>query len=125
MALTQERIQEIAKLTIGQRDNPLWHEYRKNRFTASQFGKILSAYEASSDDDWNLDFHKLESELLGNKPVVVVLPMVWGQNHENIAIRDYDNKNGMKMEATGIWIFPNGNFAASPDGLIYDDKEKT
>jgi len=125
MAITQERIQEIAKLTIGQRDNPLWHEYRKNRFTASQFGKILSAYDSSSEDDWNLDFTKLESELLGNKPVVLVPPMVWGQDHENLAIREYEKKTDTKVEPTGIWIFPNGNFAASPDGIIYNDKDKT
>ena len=125
MEVSKERIREIANLTIGQRDNPLWHEYRKNRFTASQFGKILEAYEADCEDDWNYEFHKLESELLGNKPVVLVPPMVWGQDHENLAIREYEKKTGTKVEATGIWIFPNGNFAASPDGIIYDDKDKT
>ncbi len=70
MAISQERIRDIARVTIGQRNNPLWHEYRKNRFTASQFGKILSAYEVAYEDDWILDFLKLDCELLGNKPVV-------------------------------------------------------
>ena len=125
MAISQERIRDIARLTIGQRNNPLWHEYRKNRFTASQFGKILTAYEAAYEDDWNLDFHKLESELLGNKPVVLVPPMVWGQDHENLAIHEYEKKTSTRVDPTGIWIFTNGNFAASPDGIIYDEKDKT
>ncbi len=125
MAVSQERIKEIANLTIGQRDNPLWHEYRKNRFTASQFGKILTAHESAFEDDWNFDFLNLKNELLGNKPVVLVPPMVWGQDHENLAILEYERKTGTKVEPTGIWIFPNGHFAASPDGLIFDSKDKT
>ncbi len=91
----------------------------KNRFTASQFGEVLSAYEARSEDEWNLDFNKVESELLGNKPVVLVPPMVWGQDHENLAIREYEKKTDTKVEPTGIWIFANGNFAASPDEIIW------
>ena len=41
MELSQERIREIERATVGQRKNPLWHEYRKNRLTASEFGRAL------------------------------------------------------------------------------------
>jgi len=125
MEVSKERIREIANLTVGQRDNPLWHEYRKNRFTASQFGKILTSYEAIYDGEWNLDFHYLKNEILGNKPVIVVPAMVWGQDHEAAAIREYERKTGTKVCPTGIWLFPNGHFAASPDGLIFDPKDKS
>ncbi len=63
MALTPERVREIAHLTIGQRNNPLWHDYRKNRFTASQFGKILKRYNKTIDDWWSRSFEDFKKEL--------------------------------------------------------------
>ena len=44
MAISPERIREIERATVGQAQNPLWHEYRKNRLIASQFGRALTAY---------------------------------------------------------------------------------
>ena len=49
MAISLERIREIEKATVGQAQNPLWHEYRKNRLTASQFGRALTAYASLRD----------------------------------------------------------------------------
>ena len=46
MAISQVRIREIEHATLGQADNSLWHEFRKNRLTASQFGRALTAYNA-------------------------------------------------------------------------------
>ena len=44
--ISPERIREIANATIGQRENPLWQEYRRNRLTASQFGKAIRSIDA-------------------------------------------------------------------------------
>ncbi len=44
MAISPERIREIEQATLGQAQNRLWHEYRKNRLTAAQFGRALAAY---------------------------------------------------------------------------------
>ena len=120
MALTPERIREIAHLTIGQRNNPLWHAHRKNRFTASQFGKILNLYRENLDDEWNRSFENFKNELLSNKPPENAPPLIWGQDHEEVAIKEYEKKTGLKVLETGIWIFPNAQLAASPDGLILD-----
>ena len=49
MAITQERIGEIEHATVGQSENSLWHEYRNNRLTASQFLRALTAYNAFRD----------------------------------------------------------------------------
>ncbi len=49
MALSQARIREIERAIVGQAQNTLWHEYRKNRLTASQFGRALTAYNALRD----------------------------------------------------------------------------
>ena len=50
MAISQEHIREIERATVGQAQNPLWHEYRKNRLTGSQFGRALTAYNALPDN---------------------------------------------------------------------------
>ena len=62
--------------------------------------------------------HKAES--LAKKPPVHAPPLVWGEEHEEVAIKDYEKKTGLKVRETGIWIFPNTHFAASPDGLVLD-----
>ena len=49
MAISPERIREIERATVGQAHNPLWHEYRKKRLTASQFGRALTAYASLRD----------------------------------------------------------------------------
>ena len=49
MAISQEHIREIERATVAQAQNPLWHEYRKNRLTASQFGRALTAYASLRD----------------------------------------------------------------------------
>ncbi len=46
MSLSQERIREIERATGGQAQNPLWYDHRKNRLTASQFGRALTAYSS-------------------------------------------------------------------------------
>ena len=120
MALTPERIREIAALTIGQRKNGLWHDYRTNRFTASQFGKILKLYKDTIEHGGNRAFHDQKREILARKPPVYATPLVWGEEHEDVAIKEYEKKSGLKIRETGIWIFPNSHLAASPDGLVLD-----
>ena len=39
-------IEMVAKATVGQRNNSLWCAIRKLRFTASNFGRILSAVKS-------------------------------------------------------------------------------
>jgi hypothetical protein len=41
--VTEICIKEIAGLTKGQRDNPLWHQAQRGRLTASNFGCVLKA----------------------------------------------------------------------------------
>ena len=100
MTLTPEKIREIAQLTIGQRKNQLWHDYRANRFTASQFGMILKLYKETTANGWSragLD-HKRES--LTKKPPEHAAPLVWGEDHEEVAIKEYEKKTGLKVRET-------------------------
>ena len=125
MALTPERIHEIASLTIGQRKNQLWHAYRANRFTASQFGKILKLYKDTIANGSSRAFLDHKRACLAKKPPEHAPPLVWGEEHEGVAIKEYETKTGFKVRETGIWIFPNTHFAASPDGLVLDPADPT
>ena len=57
---------------------------------------------------------------MAKKPPVYAPPLIWGEEHEDVAIREYEKKTGLKVRETGIWIFPNTHLAASPDGLVLD-----
>ncbi len=43
MLVNGEQISQVASITVGQRDNPMWSSIRKLRFTASNFGQIVGA----------------------------------------------------------------------------------
>ena len=120
MALTRERIIEIANETRGQRTNPIWHEYRKNRLTASLFGNAINAIRASHVSGNKTSSHRLVNTMM-HPPNLDHIPAIkWGVEHERDAIKDYEAKNGYKVNDTGIWLFPDGYLGASPDGLLLD-----
>ncbi len=124
MELTRARIIEIAKETIGQRINPKWQEYRKNRLTGSIFGKALSKMR-NSNCPFDLYFGgKLRDQILQKRPFETNIAMKWGIDHEAEAIEKYQFLSGNKVEDTGIWLFPDGILAASPDGLVVDPKNQ-
>ncbi len=118
--ISADRIKEIAKATIGQRDNPLWQEYRKNRLTASQFGKAIRSIDAFIRRGGDESVKELRGEVTQRKKFITNEAMQWGVDHEKDAIREYEKRTGRKVIETGIWIFPDGYLAASPDGIVVD-----
>ena len=99
MHLSRARIIEIAKETIGQRNNPKWQEYRKNRVTGSLFGKALTKmmkpFEVYSCAN-------LRGQILQTQPFETNTAMKWGIDHEADAIEKYQFLTGNKVEDTGI-----------------------
>ena len=122
MELSRARIIEIAKETIGQRNNPKWQEYRKNRVTGSLFGKALSKMRNSNKPFDVYSGANLRGQILQTRPFETNTAMKWGIDHEADAIEKYQFLTGNKVEDTGIWLFPDGILAASPDGLVVDPK---
>ena len=41
----------------------------------------------------------------------------WGIKHEATALAEYENHTGNKVIGSGIWLFPEGDLAASLMGL--------
>ncbi len=88
MAISPDRIREIERATVGQAQNPLWHEYRKNRLTASQFGRALTAYGSLRDykSTNKLDEmrHWMVTSANFTNPAIE-----WGWKHEASAVAEY------------------------------------
>ena len=122
MALTQARIREIEYATLGQAQNPLWHEYRKNRLTASQFGRALKAYAALRDYNSTKQLDRIKQGMT-NSGNFTNPTIEWGIKHEARAVAEYEKHSGNKVIASGIWLFPEGDLAASPDGIVIDPND--
>lgn len=45
----------------------------------------------------------------------------WGINNEEVAIKCFENEQGLKVDETGIWLDESGLLGASPDGLVGED----
>lgn len=102
-------IQEIAKLTVGQRENPAWSMLRKGRLTASNFGPVLAAKRVSQS---------LLKRLMGEYDLSGVKAITWGVNNEKEAVNAFEMSNCLKVEPTGIWFEESGILGATPDGLV-------
>ncbi len=122
MAITQERIREIAENTVGQNKNPLWHSFRKNRITASHFGEITKAFDKYLNYRTSYDsgFFSIKYKIIRNEKLPNVAAIQWGISHESDARAAYEAGTGEEVRETGIWLFPEGHLGASPDGLILD-----
>ena len=119
--LTQDMIRDIAFKTTGQRDNPAWKEHRLGKLTASLFGKAISAMENRHPSN----LQHLREDIYNPPKLDYLAPIKWGIEHESIAIQHYTQLTGVIVKPTGLWLYPNGIFGASPDGLIYETPHAT
>jgi len=124
MALTQERIREIERATVGQKLNPLWQEFRKNRLTGSVFGQALRALGQYVVCGSKKKIQDLRRKLVSNNDFTCEA-IRWGIQHEEDAIKEYERQTGNDVIESGIWLFPEGDLAASPDGLVLDPEDET
>ncbi|CAI6363290.1 unnamed protein product [Macrosiphum euphorbiae] len=108
-------VEQIAKETIGQSENPLWFEYRKNRITASKFGVVLAACKRGK-------FSKsLFKSLENNANIKGIHAVQWGITNEIEGIKVLEENKNVKVVSTGLWLSNNGFLGASPDGIVNSD----
>ena len=100
---------------------PLWHELRKGRLTASNFGKIIKRNSNNSSKGL---LNSLLHPSIGRNPPD---PIKWGLHHEDIACEVYrtfcveSGKTTLTIHRAGIFIdLTHGWLAASPDHLVID-----
>jgi putative phage-type endonuclease len=113
-AENEQIIKEIEKKTIGQSDNIEWHEIRKNRLTASQFGKVITRRP-------NTPCHNLVKSLLYPKHLISK-HIEFGRKNESVAIKIFEKNTTFTVQKCGFFIYNEHKFlGASPDGIIDDD----
>lgn len=110
--INQDIIKRVSEITVGQRSNPAWHQARKGRLTASNFGAVLKAKRATPS---------LIKRLLGEYDISKVRAVAWGVDNESLAIQSFRQLTGIQPVETGLWLDEGGILGASPDGLIGDD----
>lgn len=110
--MNEDQIQQIAALTVGQKDNCLWSAVRRNRLTASNFGCVLAAVKRNR---YPVSLFKrlCQADDLSKKDAII-----WGVCNERVAIDKYRSFGDAVVEPTGIWLHHNGVLASSPGGII-------
>jgi len=109
-AFTTQAIKNLEKNTIGQHDNVNWHEARKNRLTASNFGSVICRKSTTS-------CHNLVKTLLYNKNIVSK-HLEFGRQNEKVAIREFEYQCHKTVRPCGLFIDDEHPFlGASPDGF--------
>lgn len=111
-AISKEKIEQVAQMTAGQRNNHLWALVRKNRLTASNFGKVLAAIRRNRFPP------SLFKQILASYDLSTKDAIVWGVSNESVAKAKYCSYGDAVVEDTGVWLHENGVLGASPDGLI-------
>ncbi len=115
MTLTQEDSRNIEKSTRDQRDNPLWHEQRLGRLTASSFHDIFVRKS---------NYDSLIKQLLSKKDISHIPAIQWGVEHEDQAREAYTLKvtdQHEKFQCSQVGLVINTNYphlGASPDGYV-------
>ncbi|KAI7813147.1 uncharacterized protein LOC130548466 [Triplophysa rosa] len=109
MALTEEERSAIQEATIGQRDNPMWHLFRRGRLTASNFGDVLMSKDVTA----------VVNKVLGKQPSLEGHPAIdWGIENESKAIQKFIDETQREVQESGLWLSLSGVLGASPDGLV-------
>lgn len=104
-----QRIQ-IERETINQSDSSKWHDIRRIRITASNFGSVCRARNFSSYKN------KVKQVLYNNCNTTA---MQFGKMNENTAKKQLESQINKQILPCGIFIDKSDPcLAASPDGLI-------
>ncbi len=115
------RVNEIASLTIGKKDNPTWREYHNHRLNAEHFGILDNLYQTHREPTYdNKDYWNVRRDANEWTQPKITLEEEWANEHIKEAMVLYEKETSQKVHETGIWIFPNGFASASPDGLLKD-----
>ncbi|KAJ3590685.1 hypothetical protein NHX12_008634 [Muraenolepis orangiensis] len=119
-------VEEIEVLTRGQRENPAWFDYRKNRITASNVHNIAHcrfvARKSSTPPASYL------ADITGHKGErVQTRAMTWGVDNEAPAVKLYEVLKSQRL-GREVFVQDSGLFidhkrpwlGASPDGIVTD-----
>ncbi len=130
MSLSRVEIETIAEETVGQDKNEKWYQVRRGKLLTSNFldasNMIYRIEKTKADQQFafqqlsKIDLPRRRQGLAHSYNPTITPALQWGLDHESDALREYEKQTCRVVKPTGIWLFPSGNLAGSPDGLIYD-----
>ena len=126
---TREEIEQIAKATCGQINNPTWRALRHGRLSCNLFQQTFwTAYNLKHNkyQDVTDDYVKMWRSAIFHygRDISGIPSLVYGSKSEQKAINQYELNSGNKVTPTGLWLFPDVPMYASPDGLICSSNGK-
>lgn len=111
--VSKQQIAEIEMTTRGQINNPVWHEKRQDRITASRFHTVCHLTAARQ---------KTFAEQLLFPKSFKSRATTHGIINEPIAIQKYSEEFGIEVQNCGLVISERYPFlGASPDGLVGEE----
>lgn len=137
LKLTSSTISQILNITSGQANSVDWFVVRKNRITASNFGKVINSASRnrfppslfSSLYGKHLDYKSVSSVfvtsnkifLLDHRDLRGVRAIQWGTTHEKDGLEFLRKILKKDVTSCGIFLSESGVLGASPDGITDDD----
>jgi len=105
----------IEKSTRGQGRNNLWMKERRDRLTASNFGRVAKMRSTTSCQN-------IVKSILYPEKLDHIEGIRYGKDHEKFALAELNrilSDSGQRVEECGLFVDTDKSFlAASPDGLV-------
>ncbi|XP_015216918.2 uncharacterized protein [Lepisosteus oculatus] len=123
----QLKVACVEEETRGQRENPLWFQWRQNRITASVTHRIANCrFVNGRSSEPPRSYLQM---VTGSGSGVRTRAMSWGIEKERIAVETYRKKKSralgreVSVRDCGLFIDPYRTWlAASPDGIVLDSE---
>lgn len=110
LQVNEERQLAVELCTRGQTCNPRWFDERNRRITCSNFGVICHRRAPPGP---------LVKTLLYSVHSLNSPPLVWGRDHEAVAVQQYIDQTQRVVVPCGLFVdLDKGFLAGSPDGLV-------
>lgn len=119
MELSDQQRDELQKQTIDQSSSQEWLENRKNRLTASMFGKICKRKE-------NISCAPLVKAIVKPQKLSNIPSITYGRDNEQTALTQLSLQENVTIARCGLFIHKTLQYlGASPDGIYKDKDGKT
>lgn len=117
--LSDQQREELQRQTINQSSSQEWLENRKNRLTASIFGKICKRKQ-------NISCAPLVKAIVKPQNLSNVPSITYGRDNEHIALTQLSLQENVTIARCGLYIHKTLQYlGASPDGIYKDKDGKT